>query len=462
MRVAGVVLAAGAGSRFGGAKLLSPLHGRPLVARVVEAAREAGLDPIVVVTPPTGEFDHLDLGAIRRVLNPHPEAGLSSSVRVGLRALEFDAGIDAAVILPGDQPRVRADVIRALVEAAGESPQTAFIVPRYADDRTPNPVLARRPMWRLADELAGDRGFGPILATHPELVRMVDVEGRNPDVDTRADLAAIHEAAWAERVRANRDQVDRFREVPDGPDFYAPVTALFRADPDRTDDPVLDILRTLTRPGESWLDIGAGAGRYALPLARVVDEVFAVEPSSGMIEALRAGAAEHAIDTIRTIPARWPMGEADGPPPTADVSLIAHVGYDIEAVGPFLGAMEGATRRLCVAVLMERQPSSIADIFWPPVHGEARVSLPALPEFVELIQARGADATVTIALRTPRRFGAREELEGFLRRQLWIAPGSEKDRRFRAALDDFVDEQEDGFGLVGQEPLPIGVVTWAP
>jgi hypothetical protein len=111
---------------------------------------------------------------------------------------------------------------------------------------------------------------------------------------------------------------------------------------------------------------------------------------------------------------------------------------------------------------MERQPSSIADVFWPPVHGEARVSLPALPELVELLGARGRRATVEIALRTPRRFATRDELVGFLRRQLWIADGGEKERRFGAAAEDLIDKGEGGFGLVGQGPLPVGVVTWAP
>ena len=42
---------------------------------------------------------------------------------------------------------------------------------------------------------------------------------------------------WAARVRANREQVDRFREVPDGPDFYAPVASMFRDDPRRRNEP---------------------------------------------------------------------------------------------------------------------------------------------------------------------------------------------------------------------------------
>jgi molybdenum cofactor cytidylyltransferase len=192
MTTAAVVLAAGAGSRFGGGKLRALLHGRPILAHVVDVARAAGLDPIVVIVPPTGELDDLDLGPVRRVVNPEPTEGLSSSVRLGLRALELDEGVAAAAILPGDQPLVRAEVIRVLVTALDASPATPFVVPRYAGDGSPNPIIARRSIWRLADELAGDRGFGPILATHPELIRLMPVDGANPDVDTVADLDRLH------------------------------------------------------------------------------------------------------------------------------------------------------------------------------------------------------------------------------------------------------------------------------
>ena len=185
------MLAAGAGSRFGGAKLAAPLDGRPIVRHVLDAAVAATLERIVVVAPPDDGLAGVDLTPATIVVNPHPADGLSSSVRIGLRGLDADATqppLDAAVILPGDQPRVRPAVIRALVEAATRSPDTPFVVARHSADRSPNPVLARRDVWRLADELVGDRGFGPLLPSRPELVRWVDVEGANPDVDTRADL----------------------------------------------------------------------------------------------------------------------------------------------------------------------------------------------------------------------------------------------------------------------------------
>src|SRR4029450_12377694 len=231
------------------------------------------------------------------------------------------------------------------------------------------------------------------------------------------------------------------REVPDGQDFYAPVSSLFRADPTRTDDPILDVLLDLVRHGETWLDVGAGGGRFALPPARALDEsggeVVALDVSPSMLEGLREIAEDHAIENVRTVEARWP----DDPAARgldAGVGVIAHVGYDIEEIGAFLDALEVASRRVCVAVLMERVPASAADPFWPPVHGEERGPLPALPDAIELLTARGRNPTERRIPIEPRGFESREAVEGFVRRQLWIAPDGAKEKRFQAALDDLV------------------------
>ncbi len=463
--VTAVVLAAGAGSRFGGDKLLASLEGRPVLQHVLDRLADAGVQEVVVVLGEDADAieEAIDWRREGRVRNPEPGRGLSSSVRIGIEAL--DGGVDGALIVLGDQPLVSHATIRALLDAPPDAARP-IVVPVYVEDGGRNPVLVGRDAFGLIGEVAGDRGLGPIIAAHPELVHevRVDVAG-NPDIDTRADLVAVLEASWAARVRANAEQVDRFREVPDGTDFYAPVTGLFRADPTRTDEPALDALLALVRPGERWLDIGAGAGRYALPIARALapsgGEVIALDPSASMLDGLREIAAEHGIENVRSVEARWPP--ADPTPFAADIALMAHVGYDIEAIGPFLDAMESATRRSCVAMLMERQPSSIADVCWPPVHGEPRVPLPALPEFLELLRARGRAPSIQMLEREPRRFASRDELEGFLRRQLWIEPGGEADRRFRGALDEIIETDETGgVGLVDQRPLPIGIVTWAP
>jgi SAM-dependent methyltransferase len=275
--------------------------------------------------------------------------------------------------------------------------------------------------------------------------------------------AAELEAVWAERVRANRAQVDLVREVPDH-DFYAPVSSLFVADPRRTGEEALDELVALTRPTDRWLDIGAGAGRYALPLALHVREVIAVEPSASMRNALRTGKAEHGLDNIRIVAGTWPAILPElGEPPVAEVALVAHVGYDIEEIGPFLDGMERAAGRLCVAMLTDRSPASVADPFWPVVHGMERVPLPALPELAELLRARGRSIETIRVERAQRTFDSFDGLATFLRRQLWITEDGEKERRFRNALGEMARERDDDGWTLATPPVgATGILTWAP
>ena len=458
-----VVLAAGAASRFGGAKLLAPLDGRPLLAHVLGAVRAAVPGPTIVVLGHGADAIEAAIawGDERRVVNPDPDAGLASSLQVGFAALgelPDAADLPGAFVVLGDQPLVDPAVFRALA-AAEVRAGIGFVAPRYVGGGGANPVLVLRSGWPWIAKARGDRGLGPILAAHPELVAEVELGGANPDVDTPADLA---ELAWADRVRRDRAQVDRHREVPDGSDFYGPVTSLFRADPRRTDEPALDRLLALARPADTWLDIGAGAGRYALPLALHVAEVVAVEPSAGMRAALAELQAEHGIRNIRVLDDRWPP--APGSPAfglRADVALIAHLGYDIEAIGPFLDAMEAAAGRRCVAVLMERQPSSLADPFWPPIHGEERVRLPALNELVGLLEARGREPSVVTVIRETRGFDTPDEIHGFVRRQLWLAEGGPADVRLGSLVRERALEV-DGRWTLPAPPLRMGVVDWSP
>lgn len=270
-------------------------------------------------------------------------------------------------------------------------------------------------------------------------------------VPTAAEL----EARWAARVRADREQVERLREVAEGADFYAPVAHTFVDDPRRTDDPVLDLLLDLAGDDDRWLDIGAGGGRYALPIALRVREVVAIDPSPRMRETLRAAAVAFGIENVTVLDGRWPMG---GAAPSGDVALMAHVGYDVEEIGPFLDAAEAAAHR-CVAVLMDRSPPSVAAVLWPPVHGEERVELPALDDLVELLRARGRRPRLRSVPRVPPAWDDEDELLASLRRQLWVEPGSVKDGRLRAALATAVVRTEGKLQLPGG-PRRIGVIDW--
>jgi molybdenum cofactor cytidylyltransferase len=199
--VAGVVLAAGLGRRFGGAKLTALLEGKPVLTHVLDTVRtslESGDLARLFVVVGTGPQAGRDAASIETlavsygyatVENDDPVAGRSRSVQLALEALEATAA-GAALMLPGDQPRVRPDAIRALVgrwRAAGPG----FVIPRYRVGGPGNPVLLDRSVWPLAADLAGDLGMVAIAQGRPDLVTYLDVVGANPDVDTPQELAVL-------------------------------------------------------------------------------------------------------------------------------------------------------------------------------------------------------------------------------------------------------------------------------
>jgi len=193
MKVTAIVLAAGASRRFGSPKLLARLAGRPVLERVLDAAAAAGLMDVVVVlgTDSAAVIEAVTWRTERIRVNPRPMDGLSSSLRIGLDAAAEDPTVDAVLVLLGDQPSVRPEVIAAVLAAAETSAQPIVRV-RYADDDAPNPLLIRRAAWALAAGLSGDRGLGPLLNERADLVAEVTAIGANPDIDTPEDLARVH------------------------------------------------------------------------------------------------------------------------------------------------------------------------------------------------------------------------------------------------------------------------------
>lgn len=193
-----VVLAAGAGRRFGGPKQLAPLEGRPLLGHVLDALAAAGVaSPLVVVRPEAPAVAALATGAgAEVVVNPRPDEGLSSSLRCGWLAALGDGSRpspgpvpDAVLVVLGDQPRLRPSLVRALLEAPLD-PGRPIVAPRYATGGGRNPVRVERSAGALVLGTTGDRGLGPLIDARPDLVRSIDVPGTNPDVDRPADLDA--------------------------------------------------------------------------------------------------------------------------------------------------------------------------------------------------------------------------------------------------------------------------------
>ena len=191
MPVAGIVLAAGAGTRFGGPKALVRLDGERLVDRAVATLRRGGCAPVAVVQG-AADLDDVDATVLD---NRDWATGMGSSLRVALRYLaadapapEDDAPITAAVILLVDTPWVGDEAVARLVAASADGCAAAQAT---YDGRPGHPVLLGRATWDdVAATAAGDRGARAWLRTHRELVLDVPCDGTGDprDVDVPADL----------------------------------------------------------------------------------------------------------------------------------------------------------------------------------------------------------------------------------------------------------------------------------
>jgi CTP:molybdopterin cytidylyltransferase MocA len=183
MTVTALILAAGAGTRYGGPKSSALFRGQPFLDHVVTLARAAGLDPIHAVVPPATT----PVAGVRAVVNARPGDGLSRSLRLGLASLP--AKTDALILLV-DQPTMSHRNIEAVLAFDGARPIRAA----EAEGRLGPPVLLRHTHFGLADGLTGDTGLRSLFAAHPELVDRVPVAGHPPDVDTAADLEQLERA----------------------------------------------------------------------------------------------------------------------------------------------------------------------------------------------------------------------------------------------------------------------------
>jgi molybdenum cofactor cytidylyltransferase len=188
--VAAILLAAGRGTRFGEEpKLLARLGGKALVRYVAEAAVASLANPVAVVTGHRAEEVEGALQglSVRIVYNPLFAGGLSTSLKAGLSALPLETR--AAIILLGDMPLVKTELIDALIVGWRDRGEPAALIPTWSGQRG-NPVVISRALQTEIEGLSGDVGAGSILRGRPDVLEWPTV---NPavlrDVDTREELA---------------------------------------------------------------------------------------------------------------------------------------------------------------------------------------------------------------------------------------------------------------------------------
>lgn len=187
-KVAGVILAAGASSRFGRLKQTLPWGNRSLVNAVIHTARLAGLDPLILVLGNEADKikETIAQSAVIVIHNPDWAIGQSSSLKLGVAHLPADQ--EGALFLLSDQPQLSVNFVSAIVE---EGLRSGKVVVPYVDDRRTSPVYFPSSCFDKFATLQGDQGGRQIISACPHsLLPWLD-EWMARDIDTPADYEAL-------------------------------------------------------------------------------------------------------------------------------------------------------------------------------------------------------------------------------------------------------------------------------
>lgn len=180
-RGAALILAAGAGSRFGSLKQLVPLHGKPLLQHAIDAAAGVLPNNVYCVLGNGASAIEAAVSDARFIQNEHWSAGMGGSLAAGVMALADD--YDWLLVMLGDQPAVTAQHLQRLVAAL---PGVDCVCSRYGAARGVPAIFTRAWYPRLAG-LQGDRGAQALLRDQREVCE-IELEAALWDVDTPADL----------------------------------------------------------------------------------------------------------------------------------------------------------------------------------------------------------------------------------------------------------------------------------
>jgi hypothetical protein len=272
-----------------------------------------------------------------------------------------------------------------------------------------------------------------------------------PSVDDAA-------ASWRSLVDAARDQFERLaEEVLHGTEeFLAARLPSLRLGASASEE--LEYLRSLARPDEVWMELGAAAGRLAVPLARSVGRLVAVDPSARMREALAAAAAAAGVTAVEVRDGRWPE-DADALP-TADVILAANMFYAMAEPLPFVEAMERRSRRLCVVTAADRPGRTPDADVWAEVMDEPLVVGPGASDLAGLMLATGRRVDVRWFPAPPARALPPDEAVEQQRWRLGLRADSPRLAALRGAVERRVES--DGLVRLRSGRRHTAVVVWEP
>ncbi len=194
-KIEGIILAAGLSTRMGAPKLTIEIKGVPIIRHVVNAVLASELHRVILVHGPSDSRVKEAVGSLeddRRlqlVVNPLPQAGMSSSMRKGMESLSSEAA--GVMILLGDQPGITGNVINGLLAAFLEE-RIKIVVPVVLGRRT-TPVIFPASLFPELMKETGDIGGRNVLKRHADLIVELEMgqDYDDADLDTPEDLDKI-------------------------------------------------------------------------------------------------------------------------------------------------------------------------------------------------------------------------------------------------------------------------------
>jgi CTP:molybdopterin cytidylyltransferase MocA/SAM-dependent methyltransferase len=389
-RVAGLLLAAGGGSRYGMPKALVPTGDGLMAARALRTLREGGLAPIVAVIGAAADEVRASVawGDAVVVDNPQWRSGMGSSLRAGLAAMAAIADVDAIVVLLVDTPGITPAAVQRLVRAArAGTPHDALLAAAY-HGRQGHPVLIGRAHWAgVARSAVGDTGAKPYLRAHATDLHLIACEdiADGTDIDVPAPDAARR---WREALAQWEIPAGILAGAAASP-WTLPVPKFVGRAQHQLDAPsgvsYEVAVQALPEHG-TVLDVGAGAGAASLALRARTPAITAVDERPEVLVELADLAAAAAVP-VATLPGTWPR--VSDQVSAAHVVLCHHVLYNAPDLVPFVEALTAHALRRVVVEITPDHPMSALNPLWRMLHRVERPTGPTAADAIEVIAGTG-------------------------------------------------------------------------
>jgi len=267
-------------------------------------------------------------------------------------------------------------------------------------------------------------------------------------------------ARWRALVEERHDQGRRLDQQHRRSDAWAGRAGRFarHVAEGGHDDPLLRRLLALASADTTVLDVGAGPGRHALPLARTARSVTAVEPSAAMRDLLAAGVAREGLRNVAVVPDEWPLAREQVEP--ADLVVCSHVLYPVVEVEPFLRALDSASRRGCYLILRLGQREGPYLELFEQIWGEPRALAPTALDLFNVAHQLGLPASFEVVpFPAWQSFDSLDEAVAQVHRDVLNPPDPSAEPRIRAFLTDRLVERGGRLILPLDSPR-AGLVYW--